>query len=154
MMTAMDGADFKRNHAMTFDPTDAVAMVVDDNRDNLFIVEILLCEDLGVQHYHGCASGPEFFKLLEAQPHLCPDLILLDIQLSYQDGYAVLARLSEFAQLANARVVAVTANVMPHDIAKAQAGGFNGLIGKPIDRKRFPNQIKRILNGEAVWEPY
>ena len=26
-------------------------------------------------------------------------------------------------------------------------------LGKPIDLRRFPAQIARILRGEAVWEP-
>jgi len=139
---------------MAVAPTDAVVIVVEDNPDNLFIVEILLREDLRVKYYNGRASGRQFFKLLESKPTMHPDLILLDIQLPYEDGYTVFAKMSGVPQLANARVVAVTANIMPNDIAKAQAMGFNGLIGKPIDRHRFPQQITRILNGEEVWEPY
>ncbi|MBA3532292.1 MAG: response regulator, partial [Ardenticatenales bacterium] len=49
-------------------------------------------------------------------------------------------------------VVAVTANDMPQDVAKARQAGFNGFIGKPLSSKRFPEQIRRILRGEAVWE--
>jgi two-component system cell cycle response regulator DivK len=139
---------------MAVAPTDAVVIVVEDNPDNLFIVEILLREDLRVKYYNGRASGRQFFKLLESKPTMNPDLILLDIQLPYEDGYAVFEKMRGVPQLANARVVAVTANVMPNDIARAQSMGFNGLIGKPIDRHRFPIQITRILNGEEVWEPY
>lgn len=135
-------------------PTDAVVIVVEDNPDNLFIVEILLREDVRVKYYNGRASGRQFFKLLESHPTLRPDLVLLDIQLPYEDGYAVFAKMKDVDQLAQAKVVAVTANVMPDDIAKAQNVGFDGLIGKPIDRNRFPKQIKRILDGESVWEPY
>jgi two-component system cell cycle response regulator DivK len=35
---------------------------------------------------------------------------------------------------------------------KARAAGFNGFLGKPLDPDRFPEQIRRIMNGEAVWE--
>jgi two-component system cell cycle response regulator DivK len=35
---------------------------------------------------------------------------------------------------------------------RAQAAGFDGFIGKPIDPQRFPKQIQQILAGESVWE--
>ena len=52
-----------------------------------------------------------------------------------------------------ARVVALTANVLPLDEAQARAAGFDGFIGKPIDFDRFPNQIQALLRGEQVWQP-
>jgi two-component system cell cycle response regulator DivK len=35
---------------------------------------------------------------------------------------------------------------------KARASGFDGFLGKPLDADRFPDQIRRILAGEPVWE--
>jgi two-component system cell cycle response regulator DivK len=39
-------------------------------------------------------------------------------------------------------------------MAKAQDAGFDGFLGKPLNRKRFPDQVRRIINGESVWETY
>jgi len=36
---------------------------------------------------------------------------------------------------------------------RAHSAGFDGFIGKPLDPDRFPGQIRRILQGAAVWEP-
>jgi two-component system cell cycle response regulator DivK len=47
--------------------------------------------------------------------------------------------------------VAVTSNVLPQDVVRARAAGFDGFIGKPLDFDRFPSQIQAILRGEAVW---
>jgi two-component system cell cycle response regulator DivK len=47
----------------------------------------------------------------------------------------------------------MTANVMVDDVERARAAGFDGFLGKPIDLRRFPLQITRILQGERVWEP-
>jgi two-component system cell cycle response regulator DivK len=48
----------------------------------------------------------------------------------------------------------VTAQDADSEIPKCMAAGFDGFIGKPISRSRFPRQIRRILSGEPVWETY
>jgi two-component system, cell cycle response regulator DivK len=131
----------------------ATVVVVEDNADNLFIVSDILREDVGVKYCNGRASGRQFFKLLESNPHLNIDLILLDIQIPGENGYEVLRQIRAMAHLRHITVVALTANVLPQDVQRAREGGFDGFIGKPIDEARFPQQILRILAGEAVWEP-
>ena len=49
-------------------------------------------------------------------------------------------------------VAAVTAEASSEQIAKARAAGFDGFLGKPLDPDRFPDQIRRLLRGEPVWE--
>ncbi len=135
------------------EPQEASVIVVEDNADNLFIVVDMLRADVQVKYCNARASGRQFFKLLETQPDLLVDLILLDIQIPYENGYAVLQQIRATPRVSEARVVAVTANVMPQDMVKARSAGFDGFIGKPLDTDRFPRQIERILHGEAVWEP-
>ena len=80
------------------------------------------------------------------------DLILLDIHLPEEDGYEVLARLREDEHLRNARIVAVTADISNANLQRAKATGFDGFLAKPINVDTFPDQIQRILEGEAVWD--
>ena len=49
-------------------------------------------------------------------------------------------------------MVAVTAEASLEQINKAKAAGFDGFLGKPLDMDRFPDQIRRILAGDSVWE--
>ena len=49
-------------------------------------------------------------------------------------------------------IVAVTAEASVEQMNKAREAGFDGFLGKPLDPDRFPDQIRRILNGEQVWE--
>jgi two-component system, cell cycle response regulator DivK len=135
------------------DVKQATVIVVEDNADNLFIVSDMLREDVGVKYCNGRASGRQFFKLLESNPHLNIDLILLDIQIPGEDGYEVLRQIRAMRHLRHITVVALTANVMPQDVQRARESGFDGFIGKPINGDRFPQQILRILAGEVVWEP-
>jgi two-component system cell cycle response regulator DivK len=106
---------------------------------------------LGVKYVNARASGWQGLKLAESLPQL--DLILLDIQIPHEDGYAILQRIRSIPKLKDTCVVAVTANVLPQDEARARAAGFDGFIGKPLDFDRFPVQIRAILNGESIWMP-
>ena len=134
-------------------PEDAVVLVVEDNPDNLYIAMDLLLEEVGVAACEGFSSGKACLAYLHTQPPPRVDLILLDIQIPHEDGYEVLKKIRDVPDLASTTVVALTANVMPQDVDRARAAGFDGFIGKPIDSDRFPVQIERVLAGESVWEP-
>jgi two-component system cell cycle response regulator DivK len=129
----------------------AVVLIAEDNPDNLFIALELL-RRAGVEYCNGRASGRQLFRLLETWDRPV-DLILLDIQIPREDGYAILEQIRTAPGLQATRVVAFTANVMVDDVERARAAGFDGFIGKPINHYRFPSQVARILAGEDVWEP-
>jgi len=83
------------------------------------------------------------------------DLILMDIRLPYEDGYGAMKKIRSSERLKSVPIIAVTAEASQEQMSKARAAGFNGFLGKPLDPDRFPDQIRRILNGEPVWEiPY
>jgi two-component system cell cycle response regulator DivK len=80
------------------------------------------------------------------------DLILMDIRLPYEDGYAALMKIRNSPNLKDTLVVAVTAEASVNQLNKARTAKFDGFLGKPLDPDHFPDQIRRILNGESVWE--
>jgi two-component system cell cycle response regulator DivK len=129
-------------------PEEAFVLVIEDDPDNLLVATDLL-RLAGVQHISAQASGWQGLKMAESLPRV--DLILLDIQLPYEDGYAILEHIRAHPKLCNTCVVAVTANVLPQDEAQARAAGFDGFIGKPLFFDRFPQQIQSLLQGEQVW---
>jgi two-component system cell cycle response regulator DivK len=138
---------------MSIAPEHARVVIIEDNPDNLFILQDLLEAEVGVSECSGLASGRQFFEWLARQPNPQVDLILLDLQMPRENGYAVLAQIQQTPALAGTKVVAVTANVMSQDVERTRAAGFVGFIGKPINAERFPLQIKRLLADEEVWEP-
>ena len=131
-------------------PEEAYVLVIEDDANNLMVATDLL-RLIGIKYINARASGRLGIKLAETMARV--DLILLDIQLPYEDGYSVLRQIRMHPQLKDTRVLAVTANVLPQDEAKARAAGFDGFIGKPLDFDRFPQQILAALEGEAVWMP-
>ena len=131
-------------------PEEAYVLVIEDDANNVLITTELL-RMIGVKYINARASGWQGLKLAESMAQV--DLILLDIQLPHEDGYTVLERIRTSPKLKDTCVVAVTANVLPQDEARARAAGFDGFIGKPLDFDRFPQQILTLLSGEPVWMP-
>jgi two-component system cell cycle response regulator DivK len=135
---------------MAIHPRDARVLVVEDNVRNYALLARLLFY-MGVQQCEWRRSG---WQVLEYASDTMSqvDLILLDIHLPEEDGYEVLSQLRQDDRFADTLVVAVTADLSKDNLDRAQAAGFDGFLGKPIDVDRFPNQLQRILRGELVWE--
>jgi len=127
---------------------EAVVLVVEDNVANFVLIARMLGY-MGI-HCEWKTSGYEVVEYADTLPRV--DLILMDIRLPYEDGYSALRKIRSSPTLKDTRVVAVTAEASREQINKAKAAGFDGFIGKPLDPDRFPDQIRRILNGEPVWE--
>ena len=130
------------------DPEGATVLVVEDNVSNFVLIARLLGY-MGI-HCEWKTSGYEVVEFADTLPRI--DLILMDIRLPYEDGYAALRKIRNSPRLKDTLVVAITAEASLEQMHKAKAAGFDGFIGKPIDPDRFPEQIRRILAGEPVWE--
>lgn len=70
-----------------------------------------------------------------------PTVILMDVQLPDMDGASALRLLRELPATAGIPVVAFTAFAMDADRERLLAAGFDGYLVKPIDIKRFPQQV-------------
>ncbi len=123
-------------------------LVVEDNVANFVLIARLLGY-MGI-HCEWKTSGYEVVEYADTLPQL--DLILMDIRLPYEDGYGALQKIRSAASLKKTRVVAVTAEASPEQMRKARESSFDGFIAKPLDPDQFPDQIRRILAGEPVWE--
>lgn len=134
---------------MGIDPTDAYVLVVEDNVYSYVLIARLLAF-LGVKHQDWKRSGWQVLEFANAMPRV--DLILIDIHLPYEDGYEALSKLRAHPRFANTLIVAVTAEATVSSMKRAQAAGFNGFIGKPIDPDRFINQVQMILRNQPVWD--
>ena len=129
-------------------PQDATVLVVEDNVANFVLVARMLGY-MGI-HCEWKTSGYEVVEYADTLPRL--DLILMDIRLPYEDGYGALRKIRSSPNLKTTLVVAVTAEASLDEMKKAQTAAFDGFLGKPLDPDRFPDQIRRILAGEPVWE--
>ena len=129
-------------------PKDTTVLVVEDNVSNFVLIARMLGY-LGI-HCEWKTSGYEVVEYADTLPRL--DLILMDIRLPYADGYGALKKIRASEHLKAIPIVAVTAEASDEQLAKARSAGFDGFLGKPLDPDRFPEQIRRILGGDPVWE--
>lgn len=127
------------------------ALAVEDDAGGMAIIGVMM-RYLGMQSYMN-TSGEGVVELARAMKPT-PNIIFLDLNLPKTTGYEVLKKIRADDKLKGVLVVAVTAQDADTEIPKCMAAGFDGFIGKPISRSRFPRQLRRILSGEPVWETY
>ncbi len=127
---------------------DATILIVEDNVSN-FVLMARMLGHMGL-HCEWKTSGFEVVEYADTLPRV--DLILMDIRLPYEDGYQALHKLRDHDELSKIPVVAVTAYASEDQMRRAREAGFDGFIGKPLDPDRFPEQVRRMLDGEPVWE--
>ena len=124
----------------------AKALIIDDNTLNLESLAALLkkegMETTSVNNPHDIALA------LDEIGHV--DVVFLDLEFPNDDGFHILPELKADLRL---QAVPIVANsVHTNELPAAREAGFHSFLGKPLDASAFPGQLRRILNGEPVWE--
>jgi two-component system, cell cycle response regulator DivK len=115
-------------------------LVVDDNPINLKLaVELLRCDGYTVSQ---AGDAETALAMIQAAP---PALVLLDLQLPKMDGLALARLLKSDEHTRRVPLIAFTAHAMKGDTERATAAGCEGYITKPIDTRRFCQQIAAFV---------
>lgn len=121
------------------------ALIIDDDSYNVYIMERFL--DRENISYTAIADLSALENKLKQLKRI--DLVLLDLEMPKRNGYEIVKVLKEYLDN-NIPIVACTVHTA--EINRTKKLGFSGFIAKPLDMDRFPDQVNRILNGEAVWD--
>ena len=116
-----------------------LVLIVDDDERNLRLAGDLL-RAAGFRTLEA-GSGAEGIALAG---ELLPDVILLDLRLPDLDGTDVARVLSEGPLTAGIPVVALSALRVDADEDWLRAAGFAGYLEKPIDVRRFADQVRGL----------
>ncbi len=122
-------------------------LVVDDNEVSRELVREVL-ESLRVEVIEAC-NGQEALDKIQAS---MPDLVLLDLRMPSEDGFAVLRRIRRNPSLTCLRVLAFTAHAMRGDREKALDAGFDGYITKPVQAVVLRKQVSQFLRSMRLDE--
>ncbi|MEI8157301.1 MAG: ATP-binding protein [Burkholderiales bacterium] len=116
-------------------------LCIDDNPPNLRLMVQLLGRHPNI-HTLSTTDPQTAVAMALAQR---PTLILLDINMPGMDGFMVLKVLQGAPGLADIPVVAVSANALARDIARAMDAGFSEYLTKPLDLAQFDALLGRLL---------
>jgi len=115
-------------------------LIVEDNPLNMELVRDLL-EARGYVVLEA-STAQEGIEMVHKE---MVDLVLMDVQLPGMDGLTATRLLRQDTNLADLKIVALTAHAMKGDEQKVLEAGCNGYISKPIDTRQFPVQIAVYL---------
>src|SRR5258706_11263940 len=115
-------------------------MIVDDNVTNLKLAsELLEIEGFEVCR---CVDAESAMKALD---QFRPDLILMDLALPGIDGLQLTRSLKSGEKTRSIKIVALTASAMKGDKERILSAGCDGYIAKPIDTRKFKEQVTQYL---------
>ena len=92
----------------------------------------------------GLADGNELWSALKNADAI-PEMILLDIMLPGEDGYASLEKLKNFSATRNIPVIMVTAKEAEYDKVRGLESGADDYITKPFGMMEFVARVKAVL---------
>jgi CheY-like chemotaxis protein len=118
---------------------------IEDNAVNVILVKELVAMRPGIA-LACCVDGLSGVERALADR---PDVVLVDMQLPDIDGYEVLKRLRAQPSMARSSIIALSANAMSDDIARARAAGFDDYWTKPIDFRRFLAGLDALVAAKA-----
>ena len=116
-------------------------LCVDDNASNLKLLTNLLKAHAHLQVT--TLQAPSC--TVEQALLLCPDVIILDINMPIMDGYQVLSALKANDTLKAIPVIALTASGMLEDHERGRLAGFSHYLTKPIIQQALLNSINDCL---------
>lgn len=119
-------------------PKKGRVLVVDDAADNRVLIELYITR-LGYST-DVAGGGAEALELALTNEY---DLIFMDVQMPGMDGFEAISRLR--AQNYSGPIVALTAHTMKGDRERCLAGGFDGYLGKPINREQLRGYLEQYV---------
>jgi CheY-like chemotaxis protein len=122
-----------------------IILVVDDNPINLK----LACDVLEFSGYSVLRAEHAEGVLALLRDHT-PDLILMDLSMPGMDGLTLTRKLKSEESTKGITIVALTASAMIGDDTRVIEAGCDGYITKPIDTRKFADQVASYLDNNDV----
>lgn len=118
--------------------------VIDDSQTVRKIIETCLKRESYqvITFNDGLAALRHFFKEKEAQP---PDLVFLDIELPYMDGYQVVRYLKTRPTFAHTSIVMISRHDGVLDRLKAKLAGADSYLIKPMPSQAIVETVHQHL---------
>jgi len=123
-------------------------LLVEDNEIDVIITKEILDPSRVLETLDVVSTAEEAIAYLNNiapfQKMQKPDLILLDINLPFSDGFGVLVEVKSTPQLSHIPVVILTSSTCEYDREFAMKNGTDCYIEKPLDIRMFKNFLNEF----------
>ena len=118
---------------------DVKVLLVDDDEDTLQILGLMLTESkANVQTATSVAAAMEVLEWYR------PDVIVSDLAMPGEDGYALIKKLRALEDAVDIPAVALTSYVRVEDRTRALSAGFNMFVPKPVQPEELITAIANL----------
>ena len=122
-------------------------LLVDDDYTSNYLSRVMI-EDTGfADHIYVSENGADALQFIEEcysdkgllPDHLCPDLILLDINMPVMDGFGFLEAFQQMPRVRkdNISVVMLTSSANRKDMERAHQYNIAGYLDKPLTEEKI-----------------
>lgn len=118
-------------------------LVVDDSEQSLNLLKKFLSEE-----GHEVHLAREAFEAMDHLDKYAFDLMLLDVNMPFKDGFSTLKTLKETLRFKMMPVAMITGRSEPRDVKKAISLGADSYIVKPFQKDDIIEKISSLLNKE------
>jgi CheY-like chemotaxis protein len=122
----------------------AVILVVEDDTDTRHVLGEYLTGLFPDVRVVLSESGEAAFELaLRTRPNV----VLLDLRLPGMHGFEFVERLRRTRSASGVSIVALTGDMSPDTLMKAEAAGFTAFLRKPADMERLEPVLRQLFEG-------
>ena len=125
-------------------PSRRSAIIVDDDRDTREMLAMAL-------ELEGCqvTQAANGVKLISSLHVHRPDILLLDVNMSWIDGFELCRAVRRNEQLHQLPVLFVSARKARADVEAGMASGADGYFTKPIDFDALLERMRELVEGRT-----
>ncbi len=121
-------------------------LLVEDNADHAFVAVTIVKQVFGdcleLVHAQNGDEAVEVIRQFTEEDR--PDLILLDLRLPENGGFAVLSAVKAHAACADVPLLVITSSGYDRDIAECYNLGASAVLTKPLSRGRLREELVRV----------
>jgi DNA-binding response OmpR family regulator len=119
-------------------------IIVDDDRETREMLQVLL--ELEGFEVKLAANGLRLISTLHVDK---PDAILLDVMMSWIDGFELCQAIKKNPEFASIPVIFISGRTSPYDQQRGTEVGANDYFTKPLDTARLVGRLRQLTEGPS-----